>query len=67
MAKVAITRGKFNCINATAASNGVIAAAAADQRGSLQKSIAKSRGENGTATAEDLSIFKTSASATSAA
>ncbi|MDZ4718881.1 MAG: tagatose 1,6-diphosphate aldolase [Roseiflexaceae bacterium] len=60
MAKVAITRGKFNCINATAASNGVIAAAAADQRGSLQKSIAKSRGENGTATAEDLSIFKTS-------
>lgn len=60
MAKVTMTRGKFNCITACANSNGVIAAAAADQRGSLQKAIAKSRGENGKATAEDLSAFKTS-------
>ena len=59
MAKVVMTRGKFDHINACANEHGVIAAAAMDQRGSLQKAIAKSRGENGTATAEDLSTFKT--------
>ena len=59
MAKVVMTRGKFDHINACANQHGVIAAAAMDQRGSLQKAIAKSRGENGTATAEDLSTFKT--------
>ncbi|GAB4210131.1 MAG: tagatose 1,6-diphosphate aldolase [Roseiflexaceae bacterium] len=60
MAKVTITKGKFAGINACADQNGVIAAAAMDQRGSLQKAIAKARGENGKATAEDLSVFKTS-------
>lgn len=60
MAKVTLTRGKFNHINACANEQGVIAAAAMDQRGSLQKAIAKSRGDQGTATAEDLSQFKTS-------
>jgi tagatose 1,6-diphosphate aldolase len=60
MATVKITRGKFNGINACADQNGVIAAAAMDQRGSLQKSIAKARGEQGKATAEDLAIFKAS-------
>ena len=34
MSKVTMTRGKFNSINACADANGVIAAAAADQRGS---------------------------------
>src|SRR5581483_7917885 len=33
--------------------------AAMDQRGSLQKAIAKARGDSGTATAEDLAAFKT--------
>ncbi|HEU4324839.1 MAG TPA: tagatose 1,6-diphosphate aldolase [Roseiflexaceae bacterium] len=60
MAKVTITKGKFAGINACADENGVIAAAAMDQRGSLQKAIAKGRGENGKATADDLSVFKTS-------
>jgi tagatose 1,6-diphosphate aldolase len=53
-----MTRGKFNGITACAGNNGVIAAAAMDQRGSLQKSIAKARGDDGKATAEDLSRFK---------
>jgi tagatose 1,6-diphosphate aldolase len=57
MAKVAMTRGKFEHINACADKNGVIAAAAADQRGSLQKAIAKAR-PDGKASAEDLSTFK---------
>jgi tagatose 1,6-diphosphate aldolase len=52
-----MTRGKFNHINACANANGVIAAAAADQRGSLQKAIAKAR-PDGKATAEHLSEFK---------
>ncbi len=60
MAKVTITKGKFAGINACADQNGVIAAAAMDQRGSLQKAIAKARGENGKATDEDLGVFKTS-------
>lgn len=52
-----MTRGKFERINACADDNGVIAAAAMDQRGSLQKSIAKARGAD--AGADDLSAFKT--------
>ncbi|HWQ13817.1 MAG TPA: tagatose 1,6-diphosphate aldolase [Roseiflexaceae bacterium] len=58
MAKVRMTKGKFDRINACADKNGVIAAAAMDQRGSLKKAIAKARGEGGTATNEDLSTFK---------
>jgi tagatose 1,6-diphosphate aldolase len=56
--KVQMSKGKFEGINACADSNGVIAAAAMDQRGSLKKAIAKGRGEGGAATAEDLSAFK---------
>ena len=59
MAKVAIGKGKLAGINACADQYGVIAAAAMDQRGSLQKAIAKARGNAGTATAEDLAAFKT--------
>lgn len=58
MAKVRMTRGKFNGIQACAGANGVIAAAAMDQRGSLKKAIAKARGDGGTATSEDLTEFK---------
>jgi tagatose 1,6-diphosphate aldolase len=58
MAKVRMTKGKFDRINACADKNGVIAAAAMDQRGSLKKAIAKARGEGGTASNEDLSTFK---------
>lgn len=57
MAKVVMTRGKFNSINACADANGIIAAAAADQRGSLQKAIAKAR-PDGKASAQDLITFK---------
>jgi tagatose 1,6-diphosphate aldolase len=63
MAKVRMTRGKFDGISACADANGVIAAAAMDQRGSLKKAIAKARGENGTATAEDMTRFKTAVTA----
>src|SRR5581483_12286951 len=59
MAKVTMGKGKFAGINACADDNGVIAAAAMDQRGPLQKAIAKARGDSGTATAEDLAAFKT--------
>src|SRR5215204_4907444 len=41
VAAVRIARGKFDGINACAGENGVISAAAMDQRGSLQKSIGK--------------------------
>lgn len=58
MAKVRMTRGKFERINACADERGVIAAAAMDQRGSLQKSIAKSRGADGKAGAQDMAAFK---------
>ncbi len=57
MAAVRIARGKFDGINACAGENGVISAAAMDQRGSLQKSIGKAR-EDGQATADDLATFK---------
>ncbi|HEX9990901.1 MAG TPA: tagatose 1,6-diphosphate aldolase [Chloroflexia bacterium] len=57
--KVTISKGKFDGINACANEQGVIAAAAMDQRGSLKKAIAKARGDGGTATEQDLSTFKT--------
>ena len=49
MSKVVMTRGKFDGINACADARGVIAAAAMDQRGSLQKAIgtARRRGRQG--------------------
>ena len=59
MAKVKMTRGKFAGIQACADERGVIAAAAMDQRGSLQKAIAKARGPGGAASADDLRAFKT--------
>jgi tagatose 1,6-diphosphate aldolase len=59
MAKVKISKGKFDGISACADDNGVIAAAAMDQRGSLQKAIAKARGDGGTADAADMLAFKT--------
>lgn len=45
MQKKRMTKGKFNGINAVADSNGVIAALAMDQRGSLQKAIAKAKNQ----------------------
>ena len=60
MSKLKLTQGKFNGISALADANGIIAAAAMDQRGSLQKSIAKARGAE--ATDEDLVQFKVSVS-----
>ncbi|HYO49795.1 MAG TPA: tagatose 1,6-diphosphate aldolase [Chloroflexia bacterium] len=57
--KVTISKGKFEGINACANEQGVIAAAAMDQRGSLKKAIAKARGDGGSATSQDLSAFKT--------
>ena len=56
MAKVRMTKGKFNGINAVADKNGVIAALAIDQRGSLKKAIAKAKG--GEASDRDLTVFK---------
>lgn len=58
MAQTTMTRGKFERLNRCADANGVIAAAAMDQRGSLQKAIAKARGDGGAASAEDLATFK---------
>jgi tagatose 1,6-diphosphate aldolase len=55
--KVQMTRGKFNGINAIADENGIIAAAAMDQRGSLRKALSTARGSP--ATDADLSEFKT--------
>ncbi len=54
--KVVISHGKAAGINAIADQNGIIAALAMDQRGSLQKSIAKARG--GEAGPEALREFK---------
>ncbi len=58
MASVRMSKAKFDRINRCADENGVIAAAAMDQRGSLQKAIAKARGADGKADANDLGIFK---------
>ena len=52
-----LTPGKFAGLKAVSNPRGVIAAAAMDQRGSLQKSIATARG--GTSDAHDLQTFKT--------
>jgi tagatose 1,6-diphosphate aldolase len=52
-----LTPGKLAGIKAVSDSRNVIAAAAMDQRGSLQKSIAKERGAD--ATPQDLEVFKT--------
>lgn len=57
MAKVQISKGKYEGIQACANEQGIIAAAAMDQRGSLQKAISKAKGQD--ATAADLSEFKT--------
>jgi len=56
MAKVRMSKGKFDGINAVAGDNGVIAALAIDQRGSLQKAIAKAKGSP--ASDADLRQFK---------
>jgi tagatose 1,6-diphosphate aldolase len=60
MAKVRMTKGKFDSIQSCADDNGVIAAAAMDQRGSLQKAIGKAMGSD--ASDEDLIKFKVSVS-----
>ncbi|MCU1321142.1 MAG: Tagatose-bisphosphate aldolase [Acidobacteriaceae bacterium] len=52
-----LTPGKLAGLNAVSNANGIIAAAAMDQRGSLQKSLAKERGA--AADAHDLEVFKT--------
>jgi tagatose 1,6-diphosphate aldolase len=52
-----LTPGKLAGLKAVSDARGVIAAAAMDQRGSLQKSLAKERGS--AADAHDLEIFKT--------
>jgi tagatose 1,6-diphosphate aldolase len=56
MEKIKMTKGKFNGINAVADKNGVIAALAIDQRGSLQKAITKAKGT--AATSAEMSEFK---------
>jgi tagatose 1,6-diphosphate aldolase len=55
-AKVRLSRGKFDGINKVANEQGVISAAAMDQRGSLKKAIAKAKGSE--ASDADLSEFK---------
>src|SRR5258708_20893643 len=57
--KVKITRGKFEGLNTSADSRGVIAALAVDHRGNLLEAIARARGEHGQATAADMLAFKT--------
>ena len=52
-----LTPGKLAGLKAVSDPRGVIAAAAMDQRGSLQKSLAKERGS--AATGQDLEDFKT--------
>jgi tagatose 1,6-diphosphate aldolase len=58
MTKVKMTRGKYEGLLACADEHGIIAAAAIDQRGSLQKAIAKGRGADGVASEADLTTFK---------
>ena len=57
-AKVRMSRGKYEGISTCANEQGVIAAAAMDQRGSLRKAIASARGPEGKASAEELAEFK---------
>src|SRR3984893_13390092 len=52
-----LTPGKLAGLKAVSDHRGVIAAAAMDQRGSLQKSLAKERGS--ATDAHDLEVFKT--------
>ena len=54
---MSLTPGKLAGLKAVSDARGVIAAAAMDQRGSLQKSLAKERGS--AVSAEDLAEFKT--------
>jgi tagatose 1,6-diphosphate aldolase len=54
---IKLTPGKLAGLKAVSDHRGVIAAAAMDQRGSLQKSLAKERGAE--ADAHDLEVFKT--------
>lgn len=56
MAKVQLSKGKYNGIQACANEKGVISAAAMDQRGSLRKAIGKAKGSE--ASVEELSEFK---------
>ena len=58
MAKFRISQGKFDGINACADERGVIAALAMDQRGSLEKMIARASASGTTPAAEDLTRFK---------
>jgi tagatose 1,6-diphosphate aldolase len=62
--KVKMTRGKFEGINACADKRGVIAALAVDHRGNLMHEIARSRGEKGSASANDMLAFKTAVTKT---
>ena len=58
-----LTPGKINNLTALADDRGVIAAAAMDQRGSLQKAIASNKGiERADVTDEMMSEFKTAVS-----
>jgi len=57
MSDITMTPGKFKGINACANENGVIAAAAMDQRGSLKRAIGKGRSD-GKVTNEDMTAFK---------
>ncbi|MBE3558929.1 MAG: tagatose 1,6-diphosphate aldolase [Ktedonobacteraceae bacterium] len=57
MARVQISKGKFNGLQTCANKQGVIAAAAMDQRGSLKKGLEKAGGRP--FAAEDLTAFKT--------
>jgi tagatose 1,6-diphosphate aldolase len=54
--KVRMTRGKFENIKRLADDSGIIAAAAMDQRGSLQKAISKAKGAE--AGAKEMAEFK---------
>jgi len=56
MAKIKMSKGKFDGINAVANPSGVIAALAMDQRGSLQKAISKASGSQ--AGPAEMSEFK---------
>lgn len=58
MSHFRITSGKFKGINACANAQGIIAALAMDQRGSLEKMIAKALGGDVSPTAEQLTQFK---------
>jgi tagatose 1,6-diphosphate aldolase len=58
MSKVKMSKGKFAGLNACADERGVIAALAVDHRGNLLEAIAKARGPQGQADADDMLTFK---------